>query len=58
VILTESDEQMRKEQLLSLEQKLAAIRAGRGALPSATSIKRAKQEMQNKAEPRGAGDVE
>ncbi len=45
----ESDDQTRKEQPMSLEQKLAAIRAGRGASASNFCVKRAKQEIEKQA---------
>jgi len=45
----ETDEQARRDQLMSLEHKRAAIRAGRGAQPSDSSIKRAKREIDRKS---------
>lgn len=45
----ETDEQERKIQLMSIEQKLSAIRAGRGASPSNSSIEKAKRELQQNA---------
>ena len=41
----ESDDHLKREQLLSLEQKLAAIVARRDARPSASSVARAKREL-------------
>lgn len=41
----ETDEQKKKIALMTLEQKLAAIRAGRGVSPSNSSIEKAKQEI-------------
>lgn len=45
----ETDDRARKEQLMALELKLAAIRAGRGASPSNSSIEKAKQEIEQNA---------
>ena len=45
----ETDDRAKKEQLMALEQKLAAIRAGRGASPSNSSIEKAKQEIEQNA---------
>ena len=45
----ENDEQAKSSQLMTLEQKLAAIRAGRGASPSRSSIDKAIQEIENNA---------
>lgn len=42
----ESDDQTRKEQLMSLEQKLAAIRAGRGASAAEYCVNRARIEIE------------
>ncbi|MEE8107494.1 MAG: hypothetical protein V3T86_18315 [Planctomycetota bacterium] len=42
----ETQEQPRKEMLMAVEQKLAAVRAGRGAFPSAGARKQAEQEAQ------------
>ena len=47
----EADERARGEQLLGLEQKLATIVGGRGARPSASSVARAKREMEGNARP-------
>jgi len=41
------DDDQRNEQLIALEHKLAAIRAGRGALPSAKAITQAEIEFEN-----------
>ena len=45
----ETDEKEKKIQLMTLEQKLAAIRAGRCVFPSESSIKKAKQEIKQVA---------
>lgn len=45
----ETDEQERKTQLLSLEQKLATVRAGRGASPSNRSVNKAKRMLAQSA---------
>ena len=45
----ESNDQARKEQLMALELKLAAIRAGRGASPSNSSLEKARQEIEQNA---------
>jgi hypothetical protein len=42
----ELDEAARREQLLSLEHKLATVRAGRTARPSNVSIERARHEIE------------
>lgn len=45
----ETDEQEKKIQLMSLEQKLAIIRSGRGASPSNRSLSKAKRELEQSA---------
>ena len=45
----ETDEQERKIQLMSLEQKLATVRAGRGASPSNRSVNKAKRMLAQSA---------
>lgn len=45
----ENDKQAKSSQLMTLEQKLAAIRAGRGASPSRSSIDKAIHEIENNA---------
>ena len=42
----ETDQQSKKNQLMSLEQKLAEIRTGRGASPSNSSIRKAEKEIE------------
>jgi hypothetical protein len=43
----ESDDRTRREQLLSLESSLAETMGTRGARPSATSVARARRELQD-----------
>ena len=43
----ETDEQEKKIQLMAFEQKLASIRAGRGASPSNSSTEKAKRELEH-----------